>query len=140
MLGRVSSSCSTSDTLRINLVTNSVISHEWGKDREVFTTSGTYTPTQQNKTCTLYIWCSGCLAVPPQFIPCFACYGPSFVFSSVLVDNVSSSVLRFTVCDYPHWYLKTFIFKVIFVTWSILTFKIIISISGNSSFTTNQNY
>jgi hypothetical protein len=40
--GRVSSSCATSDTRRVNLVTNPVISHEWGKDREVFTTSGTY--------------------------------------------------------------------------------------------------
>ena len=40
--GRVSSSCSTSGTRRVNLVTNPVISHEWGKDREVFTTSGTY--------------------------------------------------------------------------------------------------
>jgi hypothetical protein len=39
---RVSSSCSTSDTRRVNLVTNPVISHEWGKDREMFTTSGTY--------------------------------------------------------------------------------------------------
>ena len=40
--GRMSSSCSTSGTHRINLVTNPVISREWGKDREVFTTSGTY--------------------------------------------------------------------------------------------------
>ena len=40
--GRVSSSCSTSGTRRANLVTNPVISREWGKDREVFTTSGTY--------------------------------------------------------------------------------------------------
>ena len=40
--GRVGTSCSTSDTRRVNLVTNPVISHEWGKDREVFTTSGTY--------------------------------------------------------------------------------------------------
>ena len=40
--GRVSSSCSTSDTRRVNLVTNTVISNERGKDREVFTTSGTY--------------------------------------------------------------------------------------------------
>ena len=39
--GRVSSSCSTSGTRRINLVTN-LISHEWGKGREVFTTGGTY--------------------------------------------------------------------------------------------------
>jgi hypothetical protein len=31
----------TSDTRRVNLVTNPVISHELGKDREVFT-SGTY--------------------------------------------------------------------------------------------------
>jgi hypothetical protein len=40
--GRVGSSCSTRDTSRINLVTNPVTSHERGKDREVFTTSGTY--------------------------------------------------------------------------------------------------
>jgi hypothetical protein len=40
--GRVSSSCSTSDTRRVNLVINPVISHERGKDREVLTTSGTY--------------------------------------------------------------------------------------------------
>jgi hypothetical protein len=30
------------DTRRVNLVTNPVISHEWGKDKEVLTTSGTY--------------------------------------------------------------------------------------------------
>ena len=40
--GRVSISCSTSDTRRVNLVTNPVISHERGKDRKVFTTSVTY--------------------------------------------------------------------------------------------------
>ena len=40
--GRVSSSCSTSDTRRVYLIIDTVISHEWGKDREVFTTSGTY--------------------------------------------------------------------------------------------------
>ena len=40
--GRVSNSCSTSDTRRVNLVINPVISHEQGKNREVFTTSGTY--------------------------------------------------------------------------------------------------
>jgi hypothetical protein len=34
----VSSSCSTSGTRRVNLVTNPVISREWGKDREVLTT------------------------------------------------------------------------------------------------------
>ena len=39
--GRVGSSFSTSGTRRVNLVTNPVISREWGKDREVFTTSGT---------------------------------------------------------------------------------------------------
>jgi hypothetical protein len=38
--GRVGSS--TSGTRRVNLITNPVINHEWGKDREVFTTSGTY--------------------------------------------------------------------------------------------------
>ena len=40
--GRVGSTCSTSGTRRVNLVTNPVISHEWGKDREVFTTSEAY--------------------------------------------------------------------------------------------------
>ena len=40
--GRVGNSCSTSGTRRVNLVTNPMISHEWGKDLEIFTTSGTY--------------------------------------------------------------------------------------------------
>ena len=40
--GRVNSSCSTSDTRRVNLVTNPVTSHERGKELEVFTTSVTY--------------------------------------------------------------------------------------------------
>ena len=40
--GRVSSSCSTSGTRHVNLVTNPVISRELGKEREVLTTSGTY--------------------------------------------------------------------------------------------------
>ena len=40
--GRVSSFCSTSGARRVNLVTNPVISREWGKDWEVSTTSGTY--------------------------------------------------------------------------------------------------
>ena len=40
--GRVSSYCSTCGTRCVNLVTNPVISDEWGKDREVFTTSGAY--------------------------------------------------------------------------------------------------
>ena len=34
--GRVSTSCSTSGTSRVNLVTNPLISHECGKDWEVF--------------------------------------------------------------------------------------------------------
>ena len=40
--GRVSSSCSTSDTRRVNLATNPVISYERRNDREVLTKSGTY--------------------------------------------------------------------------------------------------
>ena len=36
---RVSSSCSTSGTRRVNLVTNPVISPERGNDREVFPTT-----------------------------------------------------------------------------------------------------
>jgi hypothetical protein len=39
---RLSSTCSSSDTRHVNLVTNPAISREWGKDREVFATSGTY--------------------------------------------------------------------------------------------------
>ena len=39
---RVFSPCSTCGIRRVNLVTNSMINHEWGKDREVFMTSGTY--------------------------------------------------------------------------------------------------
>ena len=38
--GRVSSSCSTSATRRVTLVTNPSISHEWGKDRIVIMTNG----------------------------------------------------------------------------------------------------
>jgi len=38
----VGSSCSTSGTRRITLATNTVISHEWGTDKEVLTTNGTY--------------------------------------------------------------------------------------------------
>jgi len=37
-----SSPCSTSGIRRVNLVTSPMISHKWGKDRKVFTTSGPY--------------------------------------------------------------------------------------------------
>jgi hypothetical protein len=40
--GRVSSSWSIIGTRLVYLVKNPVISREWGKDWEVFTTSGTY--------------------------------------------------------------------------------------------------
>ena len=40
--GRVRSSCSTSGTRRVDLVTNPLITHECGKDRKVLTRSGTY--------------------------------------------------------------------------------------------------
>jgi hypothetical protein len=40
--GRISSSCFISGTRRVNLVTNPVLSHERGKDLEVFATSVTY--------------------------------------------------------------------------------------------------
>ena len=40
--GRVGSSCPTSDTRCVNLVTNLVISQERGKDRIVITANGTY--------------------------------------------------------------------------------------------------
>ena len=40
--GRVSSSCSTSGTHHVTLVTNPVISPLSGKDQKMFTTNGTY--------------------------------------------------------------------------------------------------
>ena len=40
VLRKGSSSCSTNSTRCVNLVTNPAISHEWEKDREVFTISG----------------------------------------------------------------------------------------------------
>jgi hypothetical protein len=40
--GRVSNSCSASDTRRVTLVTKPVISYGWGLDRKVVMTSGTY--------------------------------------------------------------------------------------------------
>ena len=40
--GRVSSSCSSSDTSRVTLVTNLVISYERGQDPKMFTESETY--------------------------------------------------------------------------------------------------
>ena len=40
--GRVSSSCSTCGTCHVTLVTNPVISHEWGKDRIVISTNEAY--------------------------------------------------------------------------------------------------
>jgi hypothetical protein len=42
MLQKSGSSCSTSGTSRVSLVTNPVISIKRGKDLGVFTTSGTY--------------------------------------------------------------------------------------------------
>jgi len=39
---RVHSTCSTSGTRRVTLVTYPVINHERGKDRKVFTANGTY--------------------------------------------------------------------------------------------------
>jgi len=40
--GRVGSSCSTCTTLRVTLVTNTVIIYEWGKDKIVITTKEKY--------------------------------------------------------------------------------------------------
>ena len=40
--GSVNSSCSTSGTCRVTLVTKPVICHKWGKDWIVITTNGTH--------------------------------------------------------------------------------------------------
>jgi hypothetical protein len=42
VFGGVGSSCSTSGTRHVNLVTKTVISHEWGKDRIIITASIAY--------------------------------------------------------------------------------------------------
>jgi hypothetical protein len=39
---RVNSSFSTCSTSRVTIVTNPVISHDWGKDRIMITTNGAY--------------------------------------------------------------------------------------------------
>jgi hypothetical protein len=61
--GRMSSSCSTRDTRRVDLVTNPLISHERGKDREVFTTNGTYSWSCVTQIVILYffLWPLCCL-------------------------------------------------------------------------------
>ena len=66
--GRVSSSCPTSDTRRVNLVTNPVISHERGKDRGVFTTSGTY-PWSLSVIVLLSYWCLSSILSNPSRAP-----------------------------------------------------------------------
>jgi hypothetical protein len=48
--GRVSSSYSTSATPLVNLVTNPVISHEWGEDREVFSIETSVSDVNLHKT------------------------------------------------------------------------------------------
>jgi len=45
VLRKGSRSCFTSDSRRVNLVTNPVINHEWGKDREVKSLSWTISKT-----------------------------------------------------------------------------------------------
>ena len=57
--GWVSSSCSTICTSRVNLVTYPVIRREWGKDREVLTTSGRvwrYQRSNQNPYIRGHLW------------------------------------------------------------------------------------
>jgi hypothetical protein len=54
--GRVGSSCSTSGTRRVNLVTNPVISRELGKDREVFTTSKVLSHMYKQMTQNRYVY------------------------------------------------------------------------------------
>ena len=49
---RLRSLCSTSGTRHVYLVTNPEISRELGKEREVFTTSGTYSWAREH-TCNL---------------------------------------------------------------------------------------
>jgi len=42
VLMKVSSSCSTSDTIRVTLATHPVIHQEWGKNWKILATKGTY--------------------------------------------------------------------------------------------------
>jgi hypothetical protein len=78
--GSVGSSCSTSDTRRVNLVTLPVVSHERGRDREVLTTNGIY----------------------PKTLP-----GIALLF--VLFLLVIALFVRFTESDYPFDIFKLFL-------------------------------
>jgi hypothetical protein len=82
---RVGTSYSTSDTCRVNVVKNPMISHERGKDREVLTTSGTY---------------------PWSFVTIVVC--PFVLFLLVIV----LSVLRFTNSDCPFGIFKLFLLDI----------------------------
>jgi hypothetical protein len=67
----ITSSCSTSDTRRVTLVTNQVICHEWGNDWIVKTTNGTY------------LW----LFVTQIFHKCKMCKNKMFGYKTFLKKN-----------------------------------------------------
>ena len=104
--GKVGSSCSTSGIRRVNLVTNPVITHEWGKDREVFTTSGTYLWSFVFSGVRIARFLDWCL----RFV--FRCM--SFcTFSLCHYVVCSSPIYRFWL---PIWYLQTLLITARYAT------------------------
>ena len=127
--GRVGSFCSTSDTRRVNLVTNPVISHARGTILEenpmTFSKiSGNYVA-QSLILCLVddclsfrlyFCWPLHCLSFRLYFCwPLYCLVFPSLfllaivlsVFPSLfLLAIVLSVFLQFTTYDYPFWYLK----------------------------------
>jgi hypothetical protein len=117
----VSSSCSTSGTRRVNLVTNPEINHGWGKDREVFTTSGTYPwlyvkhifhhnvqPSHGGWGSCYSIFSFMCMFCRSLFVLlCFFCWPLCCLF---FVD------IRILITSL--WYLQTLTFAVMASTWA----------------------
>jgi biotin transporter BioY len=112
--GRVSSSCSTSGTCRVNIVTNPVISHERGKDRVVFATSGTYPWSFVTQ-----IFHNGQSSHGGDRKLCysifsFMCMFCRSLFVLFLLAIVLSVLLRFTDFDYLFGIFKLFLFALWF--------------------------
>jgi hypothetical protein len=97
--GRKSSSCSTSDTRRVNLDTNPVISYERGKNREVLTTSGRYV--HFTRSLVLYVcFVDRCLDF------CTFPFGHRVVCSSIYGFRLPLWYLQTLLTCFNYWYYK----------------------------------
>jgi hypothetical protein len=104
--GRVGSSSTTSGTRRVNLVTNPVITHEGGKDREVFTTSGAYPWSFVFSGVRVIRFLDLCVRF--VFRCMFFC-----TFSLCHCVVCSSQIYRFWL---PIWYLQTLLITALYAT------------------------